>query len=86
MFPVHREHDDGIIALSVARRPEIMRLARVWFLCLVASPTACFHTASGPVARNFGDGVGNIVLRLNAIEFACLDDGIDGGGAFSTDL
>jgi hypothetical protein len=39
-----------------------------------------------PVICDFGDDIGDIGLGFDAVHFAGLDDGIDGGGAFAADL
>lgn len=40
----------------------------------------------GPVAGDLGDDIGNVGLRLNAVEFGCLYDSVDGGGAIAASL
>ena len=43
-------------------------------------------SGGGPVCGDFGDGVGDVGLGVDAVQFAGLDDGIDGSGAFPADL
>lgn len=37
-----------------------------------------------PVARDFGDDVGDVGVRVDAVGLAGLDDGVEGSGPFAT--
>lgn len=39
-----------------------------------------------PVAGDFGDDISNVSLRLDSVELAGLNDGVDRGGAFAACL
>jgi hypothetical protein len=74
------------LCVSEARRPQLRGHCDLRLLGLPVPWHEFIPSGGRPVGGDFGDDISDVGLWVDAIHFAGLDDGIDGGGAIAADL